>query len=65
MQVRLRACCVLPVAGVHEPFAKNVDEEDVSQPRTLSQGKPVLSANSRYYPSFETQVWRTVITKHD
>lgn len=53
---------MLPVAGVHEPVAKNVDGRGC---QSAKDTQPVLSANSKDYPSFETRVWRTVITKHD
>lgn len=39
MQVRLRACCVLPVAGVHEPVAKNVDGRGYQSAKDTQPGE--------------------------
>ena len=39
MQLRLRACSVLPVAGVHEPVAKNVDGRGCQSAKDTQSGE--------------------------
>lgn len=56
--MRLRACCVLPVAGVHEPVAKNVDGRGCQSAKDTQPGEASALCKQQGPSQLQTRVWR-------